>query len=386
MVKCEKCGKKASDDLILCPHCGHRLKKPEMPGPPKVKKEPKKPQAEKPKKRKKSIENTDKNQKPTTEQPTNKQSNDETKQEKQPPSAGKPSSPHVKKPQKPTTIITILILLIVALTVVALIMTLMQSCQPDWYCGNWTPCENGSQRRGCVDLNKCETEEGKPETTSTCTMPQPPNNTDNTTTTTNNTKNCSQMGESCQDMPCCSGYCVHGICLETPTYCGDTYCDSGENCANCEHDCGKCQVERELEQNVFTEPLSYFNTTKFKENGYVIIRYFYNDMCSPCFYPDNFENELRDIAANYKDLVVVLLINTFEYPDEAEEYAEFSGTIQTPSIIVEGITNGKHDRTSLYSSHLSQKVEKYGVSGAVGREVCSHTDYCKWNETIEKTY
>ncbi|MEM5773152.1 MAG: PGF-pre-PGF domain-containing protein [Candidatus Aenigmatarchaeota archaeon] len=39
---------------------------------------------------------------------------------------------------------------------------------------------------------------------------------------------------------CAGGYCVHGICRSSPTYCGDSYCDSGETCSNCQADCGRC--------------------------------------------------------------------------------------------------------------------------------------------------
>ncbi|MBN2518415.1 MAG: hypothetical protein JXB14_06205 [Candidatus Altiarchaeota archaeon] len=40
------------------------------------------------------------------------------------------------------------------------------------------------------------------------------------------------------NLDCLEGdYCVHGFCRNTPVFCGDNYCDSGENCANCESDC-----------------------------------------------------------------------------------------------------------------------------------------------------
>lgn len=59
-------------------------------------------------------------------------------------------------------------------------------------------------------------------------------------------------GETCSDQIClkrlniiCSSgiecnstYCVHGLCRNGPTYCGDYYCDVGEGCSSCETDCG----------------------------------------------------------------------------------------------------------------------------------------------------
>ncbi|MBI5698502.1 MAG: PGF-pre-PGF domain-containing protein [Thaumarchaeota archaeon] len=39
---------------------------------------------------------------------------------------------------------------------------------------------------------------------------------------------------------CTGGNCVHGYCRAASTYCGDSYCDSGETCTNCASDCGSC--------------------------------------------------------------------------------------------------------------------------------------------------
>jgi serine protease AprX len=45
-------------------------------------------------------------------------------------------------------------------------------------------------------------------------------------------------GQSCSsDSSCYSGYCVHGTCRPTDPYCGDDYCDSGENYDSCSWDC-----------------------------------------------------------------------------------------------------------------------------------------------------
>lgn len=39
---------------------------------------------------------------------------------------------------------------------------------------------------------------------------------------------------------CAGGFCVHGICRSTVTYCNDGFCDSGESCSSCSADCGSC--------------------------------------------------------------------------------------------------------------------------------------------------
>jgi PGF-pre-PGF domain-containing protein len=39
---------------------------------------------------------------------------------------------------------------------------------------------------------------------------------------------------------CIGGYCVHNVCRAASTYCGDSHCDSGEDCSSCSADCGAC--------------------------------------------------------------------------------------------------------------------------------------------------
>ncbi len=48
-------------------------------------------------------------------------------------------------------------------------------------------------------------------------------------------------GETCsENNDCHGGHCVHGFCRSGPTYCGDTFCDSGEDCVGCVIDCKTC--------------------------------------------------------------------------------------------------------------------------------------------------
>ncbi len=50
-----------------------------------------------------------------------------------------------------------------------------------------------------------------------------------------------QDGGSCLSaLECIGGNCVHGVCRSHETYCGDSYCDSGETCSTCNVDCGDC--------------------------------------------------------------------------------------------------------------------------------------------------
>ncbi len=42
------------------------------------------------------------------------------------------------------------------------------SCTPDWKCGDWQDCINNSQIRVCINKNKCNNNENKPETKQEC--------------------------------------------------------------------------------------------------------------------------------------------------------------------------------------------------------------------------
>jgi len=41
-------------------------------------------------------------------------------------------------------------------------------CTPDWVCSDWIECSSGQQKRVCVDANRCETDENRPEGSREC--------------------------------------------------------------------------------------------------------------------------------------------------------------------------------------------------------------------------
>ena len=45
-------------------------------------------------------------------------------------------------------------------------------CTPDWQCEGWNECIDGQQSRGCTDANGCDSDEGKPSTSQSCTPPE----------------------------------------------------------------------------------------------------------------------------------------------------------------------------------------------------------------------
>ena len=82
-------------------------------------------------------------------------------------------------------------------------------------------------------------------------------------------------GESCLSASeCVGGYCVHGVCRYSSTYCGDSYCDSGETCSSCENDCGVCQTVSSSggSSGVFVPPKEELNETEIVEEEDIEIK------------------------------------------------------------------------------------------------------------------
>lgn len=54
------------------------------------------------------------------------------------------------------------------------ILTSETDCVSDWICSEWADCINGVQKRVCVDANKCNLEDSKPEVRKDCPLPEAP--------------------------------------------------------------------------------------------------------------------------------------------------------------------------------------------------------------------
>lgn len=48
----------------------------------------------------------------------------------------------------------------------------IESCIPDWICSDWLPCISASQKRVCVDANRCSPETNRPEEERQCELTQ----------------------------------------------------------------------------------------------------------------------------------------------------------------------------------------------------------------------
>lgn len=293
-----------------------------------------------------------------------------------PPQSSKSESPYLEKKKSSPISLLIMPLLIVALVAVLVFVMSGQKpaeCKESWACTNWTVCTEGKQLRFCADKSGCETEKAKPSTEQSCVSESIPiNTTVELPSCTANLKACTNESE------CCNGFCVHHLCQSNLTFCGDGYCDTGEGCLNCTYDCGICPGERDLAQNFYSEPIGYDLEKNLTKEGYVIIRYFYAESCSDCFAPVNLESQLRDLAANYKGIVVVISLDAQKYRNDAERYASVGGVIVKPFIFIEGKKDLTYGRETLYGYVLKAKLQDEDLIGDLEPLICLYTDYCNF--------
>ena len=276
----------------------------------------------------------------------------------------------------------ILFIVLIAVIGIAIMIVIMnpappEECEVDWFCGDWSSCMAGSKVRNCFDKNECGINDTRPPMQEACDI-ELINETDEPNVTI--IVDCLPLGVVCNEgAECCSGSCLENICRDVNRYCGDGYCDADEDCSDCEHDCGECPLNRDLEQNVFTKPLGLLKEKDYKEDGYVLVRYFYSSNCLGCYQPVHIENQLRDLAANFKDLLVLVIIDTQVYRDEADRYAKMGGSIYKPLIKIEAFQDAKAWVTTLYAYTLGQKLLDGDIQADVAEEICKHSDYCDWD-------
>ena len=90
-------------------------------------------------------------------------------------------------------------------------------CYPDWQCGDWQECIEGTQARVCTDINTCETQEGMPETSQTCVVAI-------TETCSDGIKNQDETGVDCGGV-CkkCSFFTIVGSVINGPLDAGKDF-------------------------------------------------------------------------------------------------------------------------------------------------------------------
>jgi len=150
-------------------------------------------------------------------------------------------------------LIILLIILLFGITFISLYVQKEQPpagggplvCDESWSCTSWSSCVNNTRTRICTDKNNCNTTKLKPIENDSCSDPISPCGNgicDNGETCTSCQDDCGKCNkENCLTNEMCqSKHCVHNVCRPSPQYCGDKYCDTGENCSSCPVDCGIC--------------------------------------------------------------------------------------------------------------------------------------------------
>jgi len=75
-------------------------------------------------------------------------------------------------------------------------ITIQYECTPDWVCTDWLDCTTGTQKRACVDANKCEDDSSIPELERDCDIPDELSSDDDIKNEPFNNKNVDLLDES----------------------------------------------------------------------------------------------------------------------------------------------------------------------------------------------
>ncbi len=210
-------------------------------------------------------------------------------------------------------------------------------------------------------------------------------------------------------------------------YCGNGVCDPGESALTCQRDCGDGEPNasqtgeqqpqetppeteqppqetapeepeqppgeqpaeppqqegqsyshdagRELDPNVFEDTIGVEQEDAYKEDGYVIVRYFYNANCPLCVNPVDWEGVLRRIASEMNDVVILELFDSASNSWAKDRWAKAGIDVPPdPVIRIEGKPGGQPSYKILYGNPLS---EFYGSpKERLVEEICKYTDRC----------
>ena len=152
--------------------------------------------------------------------------------------------------------------------------------------------------------------------------------------------------------------------------CGD------ETCSSCPRDCGVCPTRSEAQ--IFTEPISMIKDEELRQAGYVIVRYYYAQNCQDCREPADVEAQLKKLASDYSDIIVLLPIDSTKYPYDAKRYAEVAGIVYKPTIRLDGIKGGQPGYDMLFGYSLVQKLQDGDAVNDVVPLICAHSDKCRY--------
>jgi hypothetical protein len=133
---------------------------------------------------------------------------------------------------------------------------------------------------------------------------------------------------------------------------------------------------RELDENVFRDTIGIATEDDYKEQGYVIVRYFYNQNCPLCKEPVDWMQVLEEVAAEMNDVVILETFDTYIKKWAAENWAStaLGGRVADPSIRMEGMPGGERAYKLYYAGSLADLQENPKES--LRQEICGYTDVC----------
>jgi hypothetical protein len=133
--------------------------------------------------------------------------------------------------------------------------------------------------------------------------------------------------------------------------------------------------DRTLEENLFEDTIGVEVENDYKEDGYVVVRYFYNINCAPCQSPVDWDETLIDIAAEMDDVAIVELFDSTTKKWAKDRWAMAGlDVVADPVIRIEGMQNGQHAYKLYFGAQLSNMYDS--PKEKLKTEICKFTEYC----------
>jgi len=134
-------------------------------------------------------------------------------------------------------------------------------------------------------------------------------------------------------------------------------------------------LDYSLLTNVFYDTIGVETENEYKRDGFVVIRYFYNNNCQLCLSPVDWKSVLMEIASEEKDVVILEIFDSFTNRWAKQNWAIFGQDIvDDPVIRMEGMPGGAH-AYKLYFAALLTAMQS-SPKEKLEEELCKYTDKC----------
>jgi len=127
--------------------------------------------------------------------------------------------------------------------------------------------------------------------------------------------------------------------------------------------------------NLFSDTIGIANETALKDEGYVIVRYFYNQNCPLCLNPTDWGGILDELAAVMNGKIIVEKFDTVVKKWARDNWATIGFSVaDNPAIRLEGMQDNKPAYKIYFGGLLTRMADS--PKEKLKAEICSYTEKC----------